>query len=164
MVGFRPLLSPPPTFFFPPRTGQISSFFSSFSLSLCEIDDVFASSSPLSLSGDQWRSPPNGPDGKREGRGRRHWREREGKRFVCEHFLMWNTEGDPTTNGWHAKRKLGRNTYALRARFFLHARRRLACSVGDLVTKFLRRRSGGSLLCLCCCWLVGRGGETILRV
>ncbi len=35
----------------------------------------------------------------------------------------------PTTNGWHAKWKLSRNTYALRTHFS-HVWHRLACSVG----------------------------------
>ena len=60
----------------------------------------------------------------------------------------------PNHQRWHVKWKLSRNTYTLHARF-LHARRRLACSVDALLTKFLHRSSEGSLLTLC--WLLGRG-------
>ena len=49
--------------------------------------------------------------------------------------------GIPTTNGGMQKWRLSRNMYALRTRSLL-TWRQLACSVGALATKFLRRRLG----------------------
>ena len=57
----------------------------------------------------------------------------------------------PTTNGGMQKRKLSRNTYTLRTRFF--ARLAPICVLRRcLLAKFLHRSSGGSLLRVRC-WL-----------
>ena len=51
----------------------------------------------------------------------------------------------PTTNGWHAKWKLGRNTHTLHATFS-HVWPRFCILRRSLLTKFLPRSSVGSLL------------------